>query len=189
MAEEDVELVLGEAREGVQKSVDRLHHEFAKVRTGRANPAILEGIVVEYYGTPTPIKQLATLSAPEARLLTITPFDPTAIQEIHKAIHKADLGLTPSDDGKVVRVPIPEMTEERRKDLVKQIKKVAEEHKVGVRGARRDAIAMLKDLQKEGTVTEDESKRGQKKIQDVTDAGTSEIDKSVVVKEEEILRI
>ena len=189
MAGEDLELVLGEAREGMQKSVISLHGELSKVRTGRANPVLIEGILIDYYGTPTPLKQLATLGAPEPRLLTIQPFDPGALGEIERGILKADIGLTPANDGKVVRIPIPELSEERRKELVKQIKKFGEEHKVGVRGARRDAVSMLKDLQKDGTITEDESKRAQKRVQDVTDEFVADIDKSIAKKEEEILRI
>ncbi len=189
MAEEDLELVDAEAREGMQKSLGGLHHELSKVRTGRANPILLEGLQVEYYGASTPIKQLATISAPEPRLLTIQPFDTTAINEIERSILKADIGLTPSNDGKIVRVPIPELTEERRKDMVKQLKKIGEEHKVGVRSARRDAIAMLKDLQKDKTISEDDAKKAQKKTQAMTDEFVAEIDKAMEIKEEEILQI
>jgi ribosome recycling factor len=185
----DDELVLDEAKQGMQKSLDGLQREFTKVRTGRANPTLLEGVMVDYYGTPTALKALATLSAPEARLLTVQPFDPSALEAIEKGIMKADLGLTPANDGKLLRVPIPELTEERRRDLVKQIKKIGEEHKVGVRGARRDGIAMLKDMEKAKEIGEDGSRTSQKKIQDLTDDFVKRIDVAINAKEEDILKI
>ena len=189
MAEEDVALVTDEAREAMAKSVDSLQRDLAKVRTGRANPVLVEGVMVDYYGTPTILKSLATLSAPEARLIVIQPFDPGATEAIERAILKADLGFTPGNDGKVIRIPVPELTEERRRELVKVVKKMAEEHKVGVRSGRRDAVAMLKEMERSGDVTEDESRRGQKKIQDVTDEFAKQIDKALETKEEEILTI
>lgn len=189
MSEEDLGVVLDESKEAMEKSLQSLRHELSRIRTGRANPVLLEGLTVNYYDTPTPIKKLATIGAPEARLLTLQPFDPTSIPEIEKAILKSDLGLTPVNDGKLLRIPIPELTEERRRELVKQVKKMAEDHKVGVRGARRDGIAMLKDLENDGSLTEDESHRGQKKVQDLTDEYTAQIDEVVGSKEEEILRV
>ncbi len=189
MPDESSELVLSEARDAMQKSVAGLSHDLAKIRTGRANPALLEGLMVDYYGTPTPIKKLAQLNAPEPRLITVQPFDRSAISEIEKAIHKANLGVSPVSDGKIVRVPIPELTEERRKDLVKQVKKLGEEHKVGVRTARRDAIAMAKELQKDGDLAEDDAVKLQEKIQKLTDDFSAQIDKAVEAKEADLLKV
>jgi ribosome recycling factor len=189
MPDESSDLVLGDAKEAMQKSVAGLAHDLGKIRTGRANPALLEGLMVDYYGTPTPIKKLAQLNAPEARLITVQPFDRSAISEIEKAIHKANLGISPVSDGKIVRVPIPELTEERRKELVKQVKKLGEEHKVGVRNARRDAIAMAKEMQKDGDLGEDEAHQLQEKIQKLTDDFSAQIDKAVEAKEAELLKV
>jgi ribosome recycling factor len=189
MAEEDVALVLDEARAAMEKSVDSLTRDLTRIRTGRANPALLDGVQVDYYGTPTPLKSLATISVPGPRLITVQPFDKNSLGEIERAILKADVGLTPANDGKLLRVPIPELTEERRRDLVKQVKKMAEDHKVGVRNARRDSVSMLKDLQKEGGVSEDDSKHAQKKVQTLTDEFTARIDEVADAKEEEILTI
>ncbi len=189
MADEDLGLVLDEGKAAMEKSLHSLLHELTRIRTGRANPVLLEGVTVNYYDAPTPLLKLATINAPEARLLTVQPFDQGAIPEIEKAILKSDLGLTPVNDGKLLRIPIPELTEERRRDLVKQVKKMAEDHKIGVRGARRDGVSMLKDLEKDGDLTKDESRGGQKKIQDLTDEYTSKIDQAVTSKEAEILRI
>ena len=185
----DEELVVDEARSGMERSLDSLSRDFAKVRTGRANPSLLETLQIDYFGTPTPLKSLATLNAPEARLLTIQPFDPGAIGEIERAILKSDLGLSPISDGKILRVPVPELTEERRRDLVKQVKKLAEEHKLGVRSARRDAISMIKEMEKDGETSKDESRRVQKNVQDLTDQYVKKIDTSVEAKEAEILTI
>lgn len=189
MAEEDVQLVLDEARQAMAKSVDSLQRELAKIRTGRANPVLIEGIAVDYYGTPTPLKQLATIAAPEVRLLVIQPFDPGGRDAIERALLKADLGLTPNSDGKVIRLPIPELTEERRRELVRVVKKLGEEHKVGVRGGRRDGVSMLKDLEKSGDVNKDDSRRGQKQIQDMTDEYTKKVDELLESKEQEILTL
>jgi ribosome recycling factor len=187
MPESDV--VLEEARQAMQKSVDGLHRELGRIRTGRANPALLDGVMVDYYGTPTPLKALATLHAPEARLLTLSAFDPSTLPAIEKAILKADLGLKPVNDGKLLRVPIPELTEERRKEFVKLTRKHCEDHKLGVRHARRDALALLKELEDSGDVDADEARRLQKKIQDLTDQFVKSIDQEANRKEEEILRI
>jgi ribosome recycling factor len=189
MADESTELVISEAKDSMQKSLAGLTHDLAKIRTGRANPALLEGLSVDYYGTPTPIKKLAQLNAPEARLITIQPFDRSAIAEIEKAIHKANLGFSPVSDGKIVRVPIPELTEERRKELAKQVKKLGEEHKIGVRNARRDAIAAVKDFQKDGDLAEDEAHQLTEKIQKLTDDFTAHIDKAVETKEGELMKV
>ena len=189
MADESTELVLSEAKEGMQKSLNGFTHDLAKIRTGRANPALLEGVTVDYYGTPTPLKKLAQLNAPEARLITIQPFDRSAIAEIEKAIHKANLGFSPVSDGKIVRCPIPELTEERRKELVKQVKKLGEEHKVGVRNARRDAIAMVKEFQKDGDLAEDDARHLTDRVQKLTDDFTAQIDKAVETKEAELMKV
>jgi ribosome recycling factor len=187
MADED--LVLDEAKDAMDKSLGGLLKEMARVRTGRANAAILDGVMVDYYGTPTALKSLATINVPEARLITVRPFDPATAGGIERAILKEDLGLMPINDGKVVRVPIPELTEERRKDLMKQVRKMGEDHKLGIRHARRDAIAMLKELEKSGDLDGDTSKRAQKKVQDLTDEATQKIDDSISAKAEEILKI
>jgi ribosome recycling factor len=189
MPDESSELVLTDAKDAMQKSVAALAHDLAKIRTGRANPALLEGLMVDYYGTPTSIKKLAQLNAPEPRLITVQPFDRSAISEIEKAIHKANLGFSPVSDGKIVRVPIPELTEERRKVLVKQVKQLGEDHKVGVRNARRDAIAMAKEMQKDGDLAEDDAHHLQEKIQKLTDDFSAQIDKAVEAKEAELLKV
>ena len=189
MPDDNAEMVLSDAKENMQKSLSGLTHDLAKIRTGRANPALLEGLMVDYYGTPTPIKKLAQLNAPEARLITVQPFDRSAISEIEKAIHKANLGVSPISDGKIVRVPIPELTEDRRKDLAKQVKKLGEDHKVGVRNARRDAIAMAKDLQKDGDLGEDDARHLQDKIQKLTDDFIALIDKAIDAKEAELMKV
>ncbi|HTO71215.1 MAG TPA: ribosome recycling factor [Myxococcota bacterium] len=189
MADESSDLVISEAKDAMQKSIAGFTHDLAKIRTGRANPALLEGLQVDYYGTPTPIKKLAQLNAPEARLITIQPFDRSAIAEIEKAIHKANLGVSPVSDGKIVRVPIPELTEERRKELVKQVKKLGEEHKIGVRNARRDAMTMVKDFQKDGDLAEDVAHQVSEKIQKLTDDYTAQIDKAVEAKESELMKV
>jgi ribosome recycling factor len=181
--------VVEEARKGMEKSLESLQRDMSRIRTGRANPAILDGVVVDYYGTPTPLRQLATLHAPEPRLITIQPFDPSSVGDIEKAILKADLGLSPVSDKKILRVPIPELTEERRKELVKQVKKMGEDHKVGVRSARRDAISQEKQLKKDGDLTEDEARRLSNKIQEMTDEYVEKIDQAVTSKEQEILQV
>ena len=163
-----IEDIYQETRENMGKSVDDLKREFKRVRTGRASLSILDGIRVNYYGTPTPLNQMATLAVPESRLITIQPWDVSGIKEIEKAILKSDLGLTPSSDGKIVRIAIPPLTEERRKGLVRVINKVSEEHKVAVRNIRRDANEMLKDLKKDGDISEDEAFKAQDQVQKIT---------------------
>ena len=189
MSEEEVAIVLGEAKEAMEKSIRSYRIELQKVRTGRANPAILDGVQVDYYGTPTPLNQLASLSAPDPRLIVISPYDKGALGEIERAILKADLGLTPTNDGKLVRIPIPALTEERRQQLVKQIKKSAEHHKVGVREARRGAVSLLKELESDGAVPADERRRTEKTIQDLTDSKVKKLDEMTEQKEEEILQV
>lgn len=188
MADENVELVMDETRESMDKALKSLRHDLIGIRTGRASTSLVDGIQVEYYGAPTPMNQLANLSTPEPRLLVISPFDKTTIQAIEKAIQGSDLGLTPANDGKVIRISIPPLTEERRKDMVKQVKKIAEDHKVGVRESRRAAVAMVKDLVKDG-LSRDDGKRAEKDIQDLTDQFVGNIDKVGSAKEKEVLEV
>jgi ribosome recycling factor len=158
------------------------------VRTGRANTALLDGILVDYYGTATPLNQLANLTVPDPKLIVIAPFDKGAMPAIERAVQTSDLGLTPSNDGRVIRIPIPPLTEERRKDLVKHVKKVAEDHKVGVREARRDSLSMLKDLESDG-LSSDDRRRAEKKVQDLTDTQVARIDEMCQAKEQEVLQV
>jgi len=189
MSQEDVKLVTDEARAGMQGTLEDLRKELAKIRTGRANTQLIEQLQVEYYGSMTPLKALATLSAPEARLLMIQPFDPQAMHDIERAIQKSDLGLSPVSDGKVIRLPIPELTGERRQKIIKSMKTHGEDHKVSVRNLRRDCIAMLKQMEKDGEITEDESRKGQTKAQELTDEFTKKVDDMMAAKEAEILHI
>jgi len=188
MADDDVSVVYEEATTGMEKALRSLRAELQRVRTGRASAALLDGVQVNYYGTPTPLNQLANLSTPDPRLIVISPYDKGTFQEIEKAILKADLGLTPSNDGKVVRVPVPPLTEERRKELVKHVHRLGEDHKVGVREARRDAIALLKDLVADG-LPEDDKRRAERKIQSLTDDFVNQIDQMMASKEEDILQV
>ncbi|MFZ0131613.1 MAG: ribosome recycling factor [Desulfobacterales bacterium] len=182
-----IEDIYQETRANMGKSIDDLKREFKRVRTGRASLSILDGIRVNYYGTPTPLNQMATLAVPESRLITIQPWDVSAIKEVEKAIMKSDLGLTPSSDGKIVRIAIPPLTEERRKDLVKVVNKMSEEHKVAVRNVRRDANEMFKDLKKEGDISEDEAFKAQDQVQKITDDHIKLVDQVTKEKEREIL--
>ncbi len=185
----ELELVLSESEDAMKKSLGHLRADLKKVRTGRANPALLDGIQIDYYGTMTPLNQLANLTAPDPRLIVISPYDKGALQGIEKAIQASDLGLTPSSDGKVVRIPIPALTEERRKELVKHVKKVAEDHKLGVRDARRDALAALKQFEADGDLPADDRRRGEKQVQDLTDGHVKQIDEQADAKEQEILQV
>ena len=187
--EEEVGLVLDEAREAMDKTIDRYKRELLKVRTGRANPALLDGLMVDYFDTPTPLKQLASLSVPDPRMIVISPFDKTIITNIEKAIQTSDMGVTPTNDGKVVRISIPPLTEERRKQLVKQVKKTAEEHRVSIREARRDALGMLKDLEGDGTLPKDDRHRAEKSVQDLTDEYVGKVDELTGAKETEVLEV
>jgi ribosome recycling factor len=189
MAEEDVGIVHDEAQQSMEKAIRKLRVELQKVRTGRASTALLDAIQIDYYGTPTPLNQLSNLSTPDARLIVISPYDKSVIQTIEKAIQTSDLGLTPSSDGKVVRIPIPPLTEERRKELVKHVHRLAEDHKLGVREARRDALSMLKDFENEGAVPQDDRRQAEKKIQSLTDDFVKKIDEMIAQKEEEILQV
>ena len=176
-------------KEKMNKSIDNLRVKFAEVRAGRANPAILNKVKIDYYGTPTPINQVAGVSVPEARMIVIQPWDVSILKEIEKAILASDIGINPNNDGKVIRLAFPELTEERRKELVKDIKKMAEECKVAVRNARRDGIDQAKKEQKDGEMTEDELKQAENKIQELTDKAIEEVDKVLENKENEILSI
>ena len=175
--------------EKMSKALNMLAEKFAEVRAGRANPAILNKIKVDYYGTPTPINQMAGISVPEARLIVIQPWDVSQIKEIEKAILASDIGINPNNDGKVIRLAFPELNEERRKEIVKDIKKMAEEAKVGVRAARRDGIDEAKAKQKEGEITEDEEKQAEVEIQKITDKKVAEIDEMLQEKEKDIMSI
>ncbi len=188
MSEEDVAMVIEETKSGMEKALRSLRAEFQKVRTGRASASLLDGVQVDYYGTPTPLNQLSNLSTPDPRLIVIAPYDKAAFQDIEKAILKADLGLSPSNDGKVVRVPIPPLTEERRKELVKHVHRVGEDHKVGIRDARREGLSLIKDLASEG-LSEDDKRREEKNIQALTDDFVKQIDQVMADKEEEILQV
>ncbi|HXV47643.1 MAG TPA: ribosome recycling factor [Candidatus Binatia bacterium] len=183
------EAVFTQLQKDMEGSVSALRKELAKLRTGRASTALLEQIMVDYYGTATPLNQLSTLSAPEPRLLVIQPFDRSAMGDIEKAILKSDLGLTPNNDGKIIRIPIPQLTEERRKDLVKHVKKIAEEYRVSVRNHRRVAIEQLKDAEKKKEITADDTKHGQDRVQKITDDFVGRIDKIVKAKEEEVMEV
>ena len=181
--------ILKNASEKMETAVQAFSRNLATVRAGRANPSLLDNVVVEYYGAPTPLNQLATVGAPEARLLVVTPFDKSAIQDIEKAIQKADLGLTPANDGNVIRINIPPLTEERRRDLTKIVGKFAEESRVQVRNIRREANDQLKKLEKDGTITEDELRANQDEVQKITDDFIRKIDELAKNKEEEIMEV
>lgn len=173
----------------MDKTIDAFRQNLSEVRAGRANPAILNKVTVEYYGTPTPINQVAGISVPEARLIVIQPWDVSILKEIEKAILASDIGINPNNDGKVIRLSFPELTEERRKDLVKDIKKMAEESKVGIRSVRRDGIDKAKSMQKNSEITEDELKVAEESIQKITDRKIEEIDKILDDKEKEIMKV
>ena len=175
--------------EKMEKAVNMLSEKFAEVRAGRANPAVLNKIKVDYYGTPTPINQMAGISVPEARLIVIQPWDISQLKEIEKAILASDIGINPNNDGKVIRLAFPELNEERRKEIVKEIKKMAEDAKVGVRDERRDGIEEEKAKQKDGEITEDEEKQAEVEIQKLTDKKIGEIDEILNEKEKEVMAI
>nr|WP_211326977.1 ribosome recycling factor [Sinobaca qinghaiensis] len=173
----------------MKKSIDSFQRELATLRAGRANPSMLDKVIVSYYGAETPLNQLASISVPEARLLVVAPYDKSSINDMEKGIQKANLGLTPSNDGEVIRISIPALTEERRKDLSKLVGKYAEEAKVAIRNLRRDANESLKKQQKDGDITEDDLRRQQDDIQKVTDQHIAEIDKAAADKEKEIMEV
>ncbi|MDE0355931.1 MAG: ribosome recycling factor [Deltaproteobacteria bacterium] len=175
--------------EELENTLAAMRRELGRVRTGRASAALFEGVTVEYYGTQTPLNQIATIAVPEPRLVTIQAYDPSAIANIERSILKADLGLTPSNDGKLIRVPIPELSGERRKELVKQVRKTAEDFRVSVRNHRRAAIDGLKEMQKDKEITEDEVKQGQDRVQKITAEFVGRVDGFLKAKEEEIMEV
>src|SRR6188474_739274 len=181
-----IEDLVQDAGRRMDKSVEAAQAEFATLRTGRASPALLDRVQIDYYGQQTPLKQLATIGAPEPRMLTIQPFDPNSVSTIERAIQESDLGLTPSNDGKLIRLPIPQLTEERRKELVKVVRHLAEEGRVAVRNIRRDVMHDLKELVKEGDVGDDEERRAEERAQKLTDDHVKRIDELLKRKEEEI---
>jgi len=183
------EAIFAQLQKEMDQSVGALRKELAKLRTGRASTALLEHIVVEYYGAHTPLNQLATLSAPDPRLLVIQPFDRSAMGDIEKAILKSDLGLTPNNDGKIIQIPIPQLTEERHKELVKHVKRIAEEFRVSIRSHRRDAVERLKEAEKKKEITADDFKHGQDRIQKITDEFIGRIEKIIKAKEEEVMEV
>jgi ribosome recycling factor len=189
MATELIDELLQDARDRMQKSVEAAQHEFATVRTGRASPALLDRVVVDYYGAATPLKQLATISAPEARLLTVQPYDKSSIKAIEKAINESDVGLNPSNDGNLVRLVVPELTEERRRELVKVVRHLAEEGRVAIRNVRRDVMHDLRELKSEGEAGSDDEHRAEVDLQKLTDAKIAELDTLLKGKEEEILEV
>ena len=181
--------LLQDATRRMDRSVEATVHEFNTVRTGRASAALLDRIEIDYYGTPTPLKQLATINVPEPRMLTIQPFDPGSVKAIERAIQESDLGLTPSNDGKMIRLPIPQLTEERRKELVKITRQLAEEGRVAVRNVRRDVMHHLKELVDKGDVGSDEEHRAEERVQKLTDDHTHKIDDLLKRKEAEIMEV
>ena len=186
---ETVSEVLSDATAKIAKSFDALKAQFAGLRTGKASPALVDGIKVDYYGAPTPIKNLATISTPEPRQIKISPFDPTVLAEMNKAILAANLGVTPQNDGKVLRIIVPELNEERRKEIVKLAKKQAEDQKIAMRNVRRDANEALKKLEKDKKISEDELKSGLDKVQKATDDGIAKIDAELKAKEAEVMAV
>ncbi len=181
--------VLNRAEEKMNKTINSLKNEFASIRAGRANPSVLDKVLVNYYGTPTPINQMAAVSVSEARVLVIQPWDKSLIKDIEKAIQASDIGINPANDGNVIRLTFPQLTEDRRKEIVKDLKKYGEEAKVAIRSARRDANEKLKAMKKNSELTEDDLKNGEDKTQKLTDKFTKNIDEIVAEKEKEVLSI
>lgn len=184
-----IEDFLSDCERRMDKTIESTRQEFNSVRTGRASTALLDRITIDYYGTPTPLSNMASINAPEARLLSVQPFDPTQIKAIEKAIMESDLGLTPSNDGKTIRLPIPTLTEERRKELVKIVRRLAEEGRIAIRNVRRDVMRHLEELVKAGEVGDDEERRGEDKVQKLTDDHVKRIDELLKHKEAEILEV
>ena len=184
-----IDELLEDARERMTKSVESTRHEFGSVRTGRASPALLDRIMVDYYGTSTSLKQLATISAPEPRLLTIQPYDKSSIKSIERAILESDIGLTPSNDGNLIRLGVPELTEERRKQLVRVVRHIAEEGRVAIRNVRRDVMHDLREMKEAGEAGSDDEHRAEVELQKVTDGRVAELDELLKHKEAEILEV
>ena len=180
---------LADAKRRMDRSIEATHQEFNSIRTGRASPGLLDRISIDYYGTPTPLNSLASIAAPEPRLLTVQPFDPGSMKAIERAIQESDLGLTPSNDGKMIRLPIPALTEERRKELVKIVRRVGEDGKIAIRNVRRDVLQHLRELVVNGEVGDDEERRAEQQVQKVTDEHTKSIDDLLKVKEAEIMEV
>ncbi len=181
--------VIADAKTRMHKAIEAIKHEFASLRTGRASPALLEQVRVDYYGVQTPITQLATITVPDPRLLVIQPWDRKVVKDVERAILKSELGLVPSSDGTLVRVPIPALTEERRKELAKVARKHAEEGRIAIRNIRREAKEMIEELEKEGDISEDEEKRGLDELQKLTDQSIAELDSLLAAKEAEIMEV
>lgn len=173
----------------MDKAIENLQKDFKKVRTGRANPSMLDGITVDYYGTPTAMAQVGNISVPEPQMMLVTPWEKSLLGEIEKAILKADIGITPQNDGNVVRLPIPPLTEERRKEMVKQIKKFGEDAKISIRNVRREGNDKLKKMEKDKEISQDDVKTGTSNVQDVTDKHVKEIDRLIVEKEKELMQV
>ena len=184
-----IEEFLGDARRRMDASIDHTRQQFNSVRTGRASAALLDRITIDYYGTPTPLKNMATINVPEPRMLTIQPFDPSSLKLIERAVQESDLGLTPANDGKMIRLPIPQLTEERRKELVKLVRKYGEEGKVAIRNVRRDVMKHLEELVRNGEVGDDEERRGEAQVQKLTDEHTKTIDDLMKHKEAEVMEV
>lgn len=184
-----IDAIFKELKDKMDRSIDALHRDIAKLRTGRASISMLDGIRVDYYGTMTPLNQLATMSVPESRLITIQPWDAGVLSNIEKAIMNSDLGLTPTNDGKLIRISIPQLTEERRKEIVKTAKKIAEECKIAVRNNRRDANEEIKKLEKDKTISQDDLKKAQTRIQEITDKYIDRVDDILKHKEKEIMEV
>lgn len=184
-----VEDQLAETKERMTATLEAFKAEASRVRTGRASASLVDGVKVDYYGTPTPMNQLATVNVPEPQLIVIQPYDGGALDNIEKAIQASELGLNPSNDGKVIRVPIPPLTEERRKEMVKMVKKMGEDHKVSLRNIRREANEGLKAEEKSKAISEDENRKGQAEVQKITDKFVSQVDELLTAKEEEILKV
>ncbi|MBQ2668035.1 MAG: ribosome recycling factor [Clostridia bacterium] len=181
--------VLAKAEKKMGKTIAKLEGDYAAIRAGRANPAVLDKVTVDYYGAPTPINQLAAVSVAEARVLTIQPWDGSVCRAIERAIQKSDIGINPQSDGRTIRLVFPPLTEEKRKDIVKDVSKMAEESKVALRSIRRDAIEKMKAMKKEGSLTEDDLKQGEKKMQEITDKNVKVIDERSAAKQKEVLTL
>src|SRR5438128_995381 len=181
--------LIQDATRRMDKSVEAAHAEFTTLRTGRASPALLDRVQIDYYGQQTPLKQLATINAPEPRMLTIQPFDPNSVAQIERAIQESDLGLTPSNDGKIIRLPMPQLTEERRKEFVKVARHMAEEGRVAVRNVRRDVLRHLEELVKNGEVGDDEERAAETRVQKLTDAHVGKIEDLLKRKEADIMEV
>ena len=184
-----METLFAKTKERMEKCLDSLERDFSTIRAGRANPNVLNNVMVDYYGTPTPVGQMAAISVPEPRLLVIQPWDASTLRDIEKAINVAEIGINPQNDGKVIRLTFPQLTEEHRKALVKDVSKRGEEAKVAVRNVRRDSMDDLKKMKKDNSITEDEQKDGEKKLQDITDKYIKQVDEMTKKKEDEILSI